>query len=131
MSIIKDSNLANVGIQKIEWVKDFMPVLTHLGDEFAKTRPFKGLKIGMSIHLEAKTAYLALTLKAGGAEVFATGCKDVITREHFRVMRDNAFLANAGHFDVEINLKDLAEESCKIYSRRENITGYVILAYSD
>ena len=321
MSIVKDPNLADDGIQKIEWVKDFMPVLTNLGEEFAKTRPFRGLKIGMSIHLEAKTAYLALTLKAGGARVFATGCnplstqddvaaglasqgvevfaghgvdtetyeahlgkvleahpdliiddggdllnlycklskserfpmiggceetttgvhrlrararagklpfpmidindakskhfydnrfgtgqsvwdaimhttntlvagktvvvagygycgrgialrakglganvivteidehkeleasmdgyqvmsmdnaaplghyfitatgcKDVITRKHFQVMRDNAFLANAGHFDVEINLKDLAAEACKIYPRRENITGYI------
>ena len=81
MSIVKDPNLAATGNQKIEWVKSFMPVLSQLGNDFAETRPFDGLRIGMSIHLEAKTAFLALTLKAAGAEVFATGCNPLSTQD--------------------------------------------------
>lgn len=81
MSIIKDPNLAEQGKQKIEWVKDFMPVLTQIGGNFANTQVFAGKKIGMSIHMEAKTAYLALILKHAGAEVFATGCNPLSTQD--------------------------------------------------
>lgn len=81
MSIVKDVNLAPAGIKKIEWVKSYMPVLTAIGKRFEKEKPFAGKKIAMSIHLEAKTAYLALTLKAGGAEVFATGCNPLSTQD--------------------------------------------------
>ena len=38
-----------------------------------------------------------------------TGNRDIITREHFTVMKDGAMVCNAGHFDVEINLVDLKE----------------------
>jgi adenosylhomocysteinase len=58
--------------------------------------------------------------------ITATGCKDVIINDHFLLMKDNAILCNSGHFDVEINLKDLAKLSSDIYPRRENITGYKI-----
>ena len=60
----------------------------------------------------------------GDIFVTATGCKDVITRKHFPLMKHNAILCNSGHFDVEINLKDLAEMSTDIRERRENIVGY-------
>ena len=73
MSDIKDINLAQSGWDKINWVKSYMPVLNIINEEFSRTKPFAGKKIAMSIHLEAKTAYLALTLKAGGAEVWVTG----------------------------------------------------------
>ncbi len=81
MSTIKDINLAPSGIKKIEWVKSYMPVLSAIGERFKKERPFEGMKIAMSIHLEAKTAYLALTLAAGGAEVYATGCNPLSTQD--------------------------------------------------
>lgn len=60
--------------------------------------------------------------------ITATGCKDVITNDHFLLMKDHAILCNSGHFDVEINLKDLARLSSDIYTRRENITGYKIVS---
>lgn len=60
--------------------------------------------------------------------ITATGCKDVITNDHFLLMKNNAILCNSGHFDVEINLKDLARLSSDIYPRRENITGYKIVS---
>ncbi|MBQ6414257.1 adenosylhomocysteinase [Candidatus Saccharibacteria bacterium] len=60
----------------------------------------------------------------GDIFVTATGCKDVITRKHFPLMKHNAILCNSGHFDVEINLKDLAEMATDIRERRESIVGY-------
>jgi len=58
-----------------------MPVLNLINREFSETKPFKGMKISMSIHLEAKTAYLAMTLAAGGAEVYVTGCNPLSTQD--------------------------------------------------
>lgn len=81
MSIVKDMNLAPSGIAKINWVKSYMPVLSAIGERFSRERPFEGKTIAMSIHLEAKTAYLALTLAAGGAKVFATGCNPLSTQD--------------------------------------------------
>jgi adenosylhomocysteinase len=56
--------------------------------------------------------------------ITATGCEDVITSQHFEKMRDNAFLANAGHFNVEVNLEQLSQMSTFINERREDIVGY-------
>ena len=81
MSAIKDINLAKTGFEKIEWVKSYMPVLNLIEKDFAEKKPFAGKKISMSIHLEAKTAYLAHVLRAGGATVFVTGCNPLSTRD--------------------------------------------------
>jgi hypothetical protein len=67
-SIIRDIKKAESGHRKIEWVKGYMPVLSAIEKEFIREQPFAGKKIVMSIHLEAKTAYLSKVLKAGGAE---------------------------------------------------------------
>ena len=81
MSIVKNPDLFFSGKQKIEWVKDFMPVLTTIGEQLEKEQTFQGLRIGMSIHMEAKTAYLAYILKKAGAEVSATGCNTLSTQD--------------------------------------------------
>ena len=81
MNDIKDVNLAPTGRAKIEWVADYMPILNRIRAEFEKTQPFAGLTIAMSIHLEAKTAYLAKTLRAGGARVVMTGCNPLSTQD--------------------------------------------------
>ena len=81
MSNILDPTLAPTGKQNIEWVKDFMPALTKIGQEIAERGTLKGLKIGMSIHMEAKTAYLATILKEAGARVYATGCNPLSTKD--------------------------------------------------
>lgn len=80
-SIIRDINKAQSGIRKIEWVKGYMPVLSAIEQEFIKEKPFLGRKITMSIHLEAKTAYLAKVLKSGGAEVAVTGSNPLSTQD--------------------------------------------------
>ncbi len=81
MSNIKDISLAESGRNKIEWVKSYMPVLNKIKEEFERDKPFAGKTISMSIHLEAKTAYLAEVLKAGGADVFVTGCNPLSTQD--------------------------------------------------
>lgn len=80
-SMIRDIKLAESGHKKIEWVKGYMPVLSSIEKEFIKEKPFAGKKIVMSIHLEAKTAYLAKVLKAGGAEVAITGSNPLSTQD--------------------------------------------------
>ncbi len=80
-SVIRDAALAPQGLQKIEWVKHHMPLLKELEARFVKEQPFRGLKIAMSVHMEAKTARLALLFKAGGAQVHATGCNTLSTQD--------------------------------------------------
>ena len=66
-SEIRDIHLAESGARKIEWVRRNCDLLRTLEEEFSKTKPFAGKKIALSVHLEAKTAYLCKVLKAGGA----------------------------------------------------------------
>lgn len=58
-----------------------MPALGTIRRRFEKEKPFAGKKITMSIHMEAKTAYLATCLAAGGAEIHATGCNPLSTQD--------------------------------------------------
>lgn len=81
MSIVRDMALQERGRMKIQWVQDFMPALGAIKKQFESEKPFAGKKIAMSIHMEAKTAYLALVLKAAGAEVYATGCNPLSTQD--------------------------------------------------
>ncbi|MBQ0059284.1 MAG: adenosylhomocysteinase [Lachnospiraceae bacterium] len=74
-------NLADSGNRKIDWVRDHMPVLRSIDEDFKKSQPFKGLKVSLSIHMEAKTAYLATVFKDGGAEVYATGSNPLSTQD--------------------------------------------------
>ena len=81
MSLIKDIALAPSGEMKIKWVERNMPVLRGIGEDFAKTRPFEGLKVALSVHLEAKTAYLCRGMEMGGAEMFVTGSNPLSTQD--------------------------------------------------
>ena len=78
---IRDISLAPSGHQKIEWVKNNMPLLAGLEAEFRESRPFEGVKISLSVHLEAKTAYLCLVLAAGGAQMSVTGSNVLSTQD--------------------------------------------------
>ena len=80
-SEIRDINLAESGEHKIEWVRRNCDLLRTLEEEFSKTKPFAGKKIALSVHLEAKTAYLCLVLKAGGAEMYVTGSNPLSTQD--------------------------------------------------
>jgi adenosylhomocysteinase len=80
-SLIRDIRLAPEGRTRINWVKQYMPLLNALEEEFKRKQPFKGKKITVSVHLEAKTAYLSLVLAAGGAEVAVTGSNPLSTQD--------------------------------------------------
>ena len=81
MSEIRDKSLAPSGDRKIDWVRSYMPVLRSIDEDFIKEKPFEGMKIALSIHLEAKTAYLATVIRDGGAEVYATGSNPLSTQD--------------------------------------------------
>ena len=81
MSMIRDIALAPSGEMKIKWVERNMPVLRGIGKDFAAQKPFAGLKIALSVHLEAKTAYLCRVLEMGGAEMFVTGSNPLSTQD--------------------------------------------------
>ncbi len=81
VSNIRDIKLASNGYRKIDWVKKNMPVLKALNTQFTKERPFTGKKIVMCLHLEAKTAYLALTIQAGGGEVAVVASNPLSTQD--------------------------------------------------
>ncbi|MBR4819771.1 MAG: adenosylhomocysteinase [Clostridiales bacterium] len=78
---IKDIKLAPEGHHKIDWAYRNMPVLRIIEKELKETRPFEGLKISVSVHVEAKTANLALVLREGGADVALTGCNPLSTQD--------------------------------------------------
>ena len=80
-SMIRDIKLAPSGHDKIAWVKNFMPVLRSIDEEYSKTKPFAGKKAVITMHLEAKTAYLALVFKNAVAEVIATGSNPLSTQD--------------------------------------------------
>ena len=80
-SIVRDLSLAPEGHLKIDWVQAHMPVLNRIREQFEAEQPFKGLKVTISLHLEAKTAYLAKVVQAGGAEVTITGSNPLSTQD--------------------------------------------------
>lgn len=81
MSHIRDLSLAPQGQERIDWVRRYMPLLEQLEKEWSVSKPFAGMKIAVSVHLEAKTARLCLLLHAAGAEVAVTGSNPLSTRD--------------------------------------------------
>lgn len=80
-SVIKDITLAPSGHDKINWVKNFMPVMKAIDEEYSVSKPFAGKRMVMTMHLEAKTAYLALVLQNAGAEIIATASNPLSTQD--------------------------------------------------
>ena len=81
MSRIKDISLAPSGEMKINWVERNMPVLRGIGEDFKREKPFAGMKVALSVHLEAKTAYLCRVMEMGGAEMYVTGSNPLSTQD--------------------------------------------------
>ena len=80
-SHIRDINLWESGELKLSWVRSHMPLLEGIEKDFAESKPFKGLKIALSVHLEAKTAHLCEVLAAGGADMYITGSNPLSTQD--------------------------------------------------
>ncbi len=81
MSIVKDMALAESGRRKIDWVRSFMPALSGIEARFEREKPFEGLRVAVSVHLEAKTANLGYVLQKGGADVYLTGSNPLSTQD--------------------------------------------------
>ena len=81
MSEIRNIDLWESGARKIEWVRRNMCLLRSIEEDFKRDKPFSGLKVALSIHLEAKTAYLCKVLAAGGAEMYVTGSNPLSTQD--------------------------------------------------
>lgn len=90
MSEIRNKDLWQSGQLKIDWVRAHMPLLNGLEQDFSKTKPFSGLKIALSVHMEAKTAYLCQVLAAGGAQMYATGCNPLSTQDDVAAALDHS-----------------------------------------
>ena len=104
MSTIRDISLAPSGERKIAWVERNMPLCRSIGEEFERTKPFAGLKIALSVHLEAKTAYLCRVMARGGAEMHITGSNPLSTQD------DVAAALAAGGLEVHATHGCTAEE---------------------
>jgi adenosylhomocysteinase len=78
---IRDIALAPSGRQKIEWVRNNMPLLRGLEAEYSASKPFLGMRVSLSVHLEAKTAYLCEVLAAAGADMSVTGSNVLSTQD--------------------------------------------------
>ncbi len=88
---VADESLAPEGEKQIEWAQQHMPVLMGLYKAFEKEKPFKGIRISAVLHVTKETGVLALTLKAGGAEVWLAGSNPLSTQDDIA-----AYLAKEG-----------------------------------
>ncbi len=73
------NELLDRGVKRIEWAKAHMPVLGRIRERMVKEKSFDGLKVGMALHTEAKTAVLALAIQEAGADVRLTSCNPLST----------------------------------------------------
>jgi adenosylhomocysteinase len=97
-SMIRNAALAAEGRQKIDWAIRHMPLLQQMEEEFRMTRPLKDIRLTMSIHLEAKTAYLAKVLASAGAMVSVTGSNPLSTQDAVAAsLADEGMLVYAWH----------------------------------
>ena len=114
MSIVKDMSLAPSGRQKIQWVRDFMPALSGIEERFRREKPFAGLTIAVSVHLEAKTANLGLVLREGGADVHLTGCNPLSTQDDVAAAMADLGVDTYGVHGVDMQgYEDLLVETLK------------------
>ncbi len=78
---IKDKSLNDKGRLKIRWAGDHMPVLSSIREEFRKSKPLSGIRIGACLHVTPETANLMITLKEGGAEVYLSASNPLSTKD--------------------------------------------------
>ena len=112
MSTITQQALSTSGRQKIDWVKNYMPVLAELEREYAPKQIFAGKKIAVCIHLEAKTAYLCEVLTACGAEVHACGSNPLSTQDDVcAALRESGVFVYAKHGCTEEEYTDFVRSA--------------------
>ena len=78
---VKDFALAAMGKKRIDWAEQNMPVLRQIREQFARTKPLKGIRLSACLHVTTETANLMRTLKAGGAEVLLCASNPLSTQD--------------------------------------------------
>lgn len=78
---VKDFGLAALGKKRIDWAEQNMPVLRQVREQFARTKPLKGIRLSACLHVTTETANLMRTLKAGGAEVMLCASNPLSTQD--------------------------------------------------
>ena len=78
---VRDASLSGAGMLNIEYAERSMPILMEIRGRFMRERPFRGLRVGMALHVTKETAVLVRTLVAGGAEVSLSGCNPLSTQD--------------------------------------------------
>ncbi len=121
MSEVFDLGLAPSGEQKIEWARRYMPLLAGIRAQFEEEKPFAGLKVALSVHMEAKTACLCRVLAAGGAKMYVTGCNPLSTQDDVAA----ALAAGEGNIDVfarhGVTTEEYEAHLCKVLEQGPNI----------
>src|SRR5882724_9151634 len=90
---VKDPSLADRGVTRIEWAERDMPVLRSIRHRFEREKPLAGMRLAACLHVTTETANLAITLKAGGAEVAICASNPLSTQ-------DDAAAALAHHYGI-------------------------------
>ena len=78
---VKNIKLADHGKKRIEWAEREMPVLRLIKQRFQKEKPLKGIKMSCCLHVTTETANLAITLKAGGADLCLCASNPLSTQD--------------------------------------------------
>jgi len=141
-SVVRDTSLAPIGRDKLEWAESFMPVLGEIRRELESEKPLDGLTIGLCLHFEAKTAVLARTLAAGGARIVITSCNPETTQDdvaaaatdfaHVYAWRGetaNEYVENLKRVldhDPDIVIDDGADLICMLHEEGGDLLGKVI-----
>ncbi len=111
-SQIRDISLAPQGKRKLEWVKAHMPLLNNMEERFREEQPFRGMRVAICLHLEAKTGYLAQVIQAGGAEVAVCGSNPLSTQDDVvAALVDSGITAYAWHNTTEEEYKMLIDKT--------------------
>src|SRR6266851_5049636 len=90
---VKDISLAARGRDRIEWAAKEMPVLRLIRERFTKDQPLKGIRMSGCLHITTETANLAITLKAGGADLMLCASNPLSTQ-------DDVAAALAGEYGI-------------------------------
>lgn len=89
-SVIRDPALAEKGERKIAWAREHMPILGQVRAELVSGSELSGRRVGICLHLEAKTAVLAMALAEAGAQVYACGSNPLSTQDDVVAALDRA-----------------------------------------
>lgn len=121
MSIIRDISLKDEGHQRIAWVARHMPVLGAIGERFSREKPLEGLRIALSVHLEAKTAYLAKILTRAGAQLSVTGSNARSTQDSVcAALVDDGLMVHAMHGVTQ-------EECVQLWKKALSVHPHIII----